>query len=63
MWTFASAEKPTVVQMQKDFLDLKFGMFLHYKLATYKGAQWVAGYHSPADFDPGVETIDTDGSV
>lgn len=46
--------------MQEQFLNLKFGMFVHYNMATYKGAQWVEGYVSPADFDPGVETIDTD---
>ena len=46
--------------LQADFLKLKFGMFLHYNMATYKDAQWVAGYQSPADFDPGVDNIDTD---
>ncbi|GAG16413.1 unnamed protein product, partial [marine sediment metagenome] len=39
---------------------LKFGMFLHYNMATYKNIEWVSGYHSPADFNPGVDTIDTD---
>ena len=50
----------SVKQLQEDFRKLKFGMFLHYNMATYKGAEWVAGYHSPADFAPGVDTIDTD---
>lgn len=46
---------------QKDnFLDLKFGMFIHYNMATYQGVQWVEGYPSPSEFDPGVETINTD---
>jgi len=53
------AKKP-VKQMQEEFLKLKLGMFIHYNMATYKGVQWVAGYQSPADFNPGVETIDTD---
>jgi len=48
-----------VRQLQADFRKLKFGMFIHYNMATYKGAQWVAGYHSPADFNPGGK-IDTD---
>jgi len=43
----------------KDFRKLRFGMFIHYNMATYKGVQWVEGYPSPADFDPG-GTIDTD---
>ena len=52
--------KKSVKELQEDFLKLKFGMFIHYNMATYKGAQWVAGYHSPADFNPGVDSIDTD---
>ena len=52
--------KESLKALQEDFRKLKFGMFIHYNMATYKGVQWVAGYHSPADFNPGVETIDTD---
>jgi alpha-L-fucosidase len=54
----AKAQK-SVSQLQADFRKLEFGMFIHYNMATYKGVQWVAGYHSPADFDPGGK-IDTD---
>lgn len=53
-------DEPTIEQLQADFMKLKFGMFIHYNMATYKGVQWVAGYPSPADFNPGVDTIDTD---
>ena len=49
----------SVKQLQDDFLKLKFGMFIHFNLETFEGVQWVAGYHSPADFNPG-GTIDTD---
>ena len=52
-------ERP-VKMLQEDFLKLKFGMFIHFNMATYKGVQWVTGYHSPADFNPGVDSIDTD---
>ena len=52
--------KKSLKGLQDDFRELKFGMFIHYNMATYKGVQWVAGYHSPADFNPGVKTIDTD---
>jgi len=48
-----------VSQMQADFLKLKFGLFIHFNLETFKGVQWVAGYHSPADFNPGGR-IDSD---
>jgi len=45
---------------KKDFLDLKFGMFIHYNMATYKGVQWVEGYPDPSEFNTGVDIIDTD---
>ena len=54
----AKTPKP-VRELQEAFRKLKFGMFIHYNMATYKGVEWVAGYHSPADFNPG-GTIDTD---
>ena len=53
-----AARKP-VKELQDEFLTLKFGLFIHFNLETYKGVQWVAGYHSPADFNPGGR-IDTD---
>lgn len=43
-----------------DFLELEFGMFIHYNMATYQNTQWVDGYPDPSEFDPGVEVIDTD---
>ncbi|MCF7958256.1 MAG: alpha-L-fucosidase [Phycisphaerae bacterium] len=55
----SAAEKKSVKDLQDDFRDLKFGMFLHYNMATYKEVQWVAGYPSPADFNPGGK-VDTD---
>jgi alpha-L-fucosidase len=48
-----------VGKLQAEFRKLQFGMFIHYNMATYKGVQWVAGYHSPADFNPGGK-VDTD---
>jgi alpha-L-fucosidase len=55
----APAANKSVKELREDFLKLKFGMFIHFSLETYKGVQWVAGYHSPADFNPGGK-IDTD---
>jgi len=49
----------TMEKIVAEFRQLEFGMFIHYNMATYKNTQWVAGYHSPADFDPGGK-IDTD---
>ncbi|MGB0744719.1 MAG: alpha-L-fucosidase [Opitutales bacterium] len=56
---FATEER-SLEQQMTDFRDLDFGMFIHFNMATYLGVEWVAGYHSPADFAPDVETIDTD---
>jgi len=44
---------------QQRFLDLRFGMFIHYNMATYTGEQWVSGYPDPSRFDPGTR-VDTD---
>ncbi len=55
----SSGMNKSVKELQEDFRKLAFGMFIHYNMATYKGVQWVEGYHSPADFDPG-GMIDTD---
>ena len=55
----APGTKKSVKELQEEFLKLKFGMFIHYNMATYKGVQWVAGYPSPSDFNPGGR-IDTD---
>ncbi len=55
-----SGNRKKTEKLKSDFLKLKSGMFIHYNMETYKNVQWVAGYHSPADFNPGVESIDTD---
>lgn len=47
---------------QEDFRKLKFGMFIHYNMETYKDVQWGSRYHSPADFIPGGR-VDTDAGA
>ena len=54
------SESQPGTDLTSGFLKLRFGMFIHYNMATYQGAQWVEGYPDPSEFDPGVETIDTD---
>ena len=44
---------------QADFLKLRFGMFIHFNMATYHGVEWVEGYPHPTAFHPG-GPIDTD---
>lgn len=56
---FAKGNKKGQMELL-DFLNLDFGMFIHYNMATYNNAQWVAGYIDPSVFNPGVETVDTD---
>ena len=48
-----------VGKLQSGFLSLKFGMFIHYNMATYRETQWTAGYPAPREFNPGGR-IDTD---
>ena len=55
----SSGTQKSIKEMQDEFLKLKFGMFIHFNMETFKGVQWVAGYHSPADFNPG-DKVDTD---
>ena len=43
----ATDTKKSVKEVQAEFRKLEFGMFIHYNMATYKGAQWVAGYPVP----------------
>lgn len=54
-----SIENESVRERQEDFLKLKFGMFIHYNMATYEGVEWVEGYPDPSIFNPG-DSIDTD---
>jgi len=49
----------SVKELQQEFRKLRFGMFIHYNMATYHGVQWVEGYPDPSTFDPGGR-IDTD---
>jgi len=55
----AIAGGKSVKEVQEEFLKLKFGMFLHFNMATYTGEEWVTGYRDPSTFDPGGK-IDTD---
>ena len=54
-----AAAKPRLEGLKKDFLELKFGMFIHYNMATYVSQEWVEGYPAPSEFNPGGK-VDTD---
>ena len=38
--------------LRKDFLKLRFGLFLHFNMATYVNREWANGYEDPALFKP-----------
>ncbi|RME94413.1 MAG: hypothetical protein D6766_05880 [Verrucomicrobia bacterium] len=60
--TPADGPKPadaSLAALQSEFLGLKFGMFIHFNMATFQGVEWVEGYPDPAEFDPGGR-VDTD---
>lgn len=43
-----SAQNQNVI----DFLNLRFGMFIHYNTGTYHQEQWAYPFHDPKDFQP-----------
>ena len=48
-----NTEEPADMQaLREDFLSWKFGMFIHFNVATYNNRQWALGYEDPASFQP-----------
>lgn len=50
--------QPTVVarplsELQQEFVDLRFGMFIHFNIPTYMAADWADPDAAPAIFNPG----------
>lgn len=39
-------------KLWEEFLKWKFGLFLHFNLATFNNAEWANGYEDPATFAP-----------
>lgn len=42
-----------LAKLQEDFLSWKFGMFIHFNIATFNGQEWANGYEDPLTFTPG----------
>ncbi len=40
------------MQSQAEFLKWKFGLFLHFNIATFNGQEWANGYEDPLTFAP-----------
>jgi alpha-L-fucosidase len=49
---------PTLLDLQQRFVDLRFGMFLHFNMATYQDREWGDPTSSPDLFHP--TALDTD---
>lgn len=45
-------EKTALRELQQQFVNLKFGMFIHFNMPTFTGADWADPDASPALFDP-----------
>ncbi|QRR00693.1 alpha-L-fucosidase [Dyadobacter sandarakinus] len=57
-WAQKTATTRSLVTLQQDFVNLGFGMFIHYNIPTYGKDDWADPDASPAVFNPG--KLDTD---
>ncbi|MCU0785496.1 MAG: alpha-L-fucosidase [Verrucomicrobia bacterium] len=48
---FAGETRP-LAERQKEFLSWKFGMFIHFNVATFNERQWATGHEDPGSFAP-----------
>jgi alpha-L-fucosidase len=47
-----AGETPATTPLQEAFLQWKFGLFLHFNVATFNNQEWANGYEDPATFVP-----------
>src|SRR5215217_4328487 len=50
--TQAQKSAKPLSQLQQEFIDLRFGMFIHYNIPTYMDQDWPDPDASPAMFNP-----------
>ncbi len=50
--TLPSGGDPVTDKLGREFLKWKFGMFLHFNMATFNNQEWAGGYEDPATFAP-----------
>jgi len=48
----ATEQPKSLTELQDEFLSWKFGMFLHFNMATFNNQGWANGYEDPATFAP-----------
>ena len=47
-----AGEVKALKQLQTEFLQLKFGMFIHFNIETYNNVEWATGNEDPSSFNP-----------
>ncbi len=47
-----TSNRKSLTQLQQEFVDLRFGMFIHYNIPTYMGDDWADPDALPAIFNP-----------
>jgi alpha-L-fucosidase len=45
-------EPPAPAVLREKFLEWRFGMFIHFNMATFNNRQWATGTEDPATFAP-----------
>ncbi len=48
----AGAAERNLPALQKEYLSWRFGLFLHFNMASFSPAEWANGREDPADFNP-----------
>ncbi len=56
--TFPQSPVPQPTPAQQKWMELKFGMFIHFGINTYYDVEWSDGTLDPAKFNP--TQLDTD---
>ncbi len=46
------ASEQQTAKLREEFLTWKFGLFIHFNLATFNGREWANGYEDPLTFAP-----------
>jgi len=50
--TASSGTTPELTAAQKEFMNWKFGLFLHFNMGTFVGKEWALGNEDPLLFKP-----------
>ena len=48
----AAAGAGVLAPRQHDFMQWRFGLFLHFNMSTFSGSEWANGYENPDNFAP-----------